>query len=488
MQTTPPSSPPFLSPPKGNAVRRPSGQGGWLMVGAVAVLCCVVVMVTALSVGRNESAMARLLAEKGSALIRAVEGGLRSGMRTQVGVQLQAILQEMASSDVLFLAVAMPDGTILAHSRRGRVGEVLEVDGHEADEYLLRALSESSDRHDVRWLITPMEGHRAFVVYRDFMPPRNPVPPASRRGLPPPPQPLIFLGLDLSPFELTKAQDRSHIFMLAGGLLLFGIASLAALYYAQRARESRRRQKLAEGQVRVLEEEVRRKEKMAAIGNLAAGVAHEIRNPLSSIKGYATYFGQRFAPDSEDREAAQVMVREVDRLNRVITDLIGLSRPTDVRLAPTDPLPVAEHVLRLLRQDAESHKVRLRLEKPDSPLPKVPLDADRFGQALLNVCLNAIEAMPEGGDLILSLRMQAKRHVCFEVRDTGTGILPKDMSHVFDPYFTTKGHGTGLGLATVHKIVEAHHGEVRVSSRHHSAGQPSGTVFQLILPLSGGIA
>lgn len=484
MQTTTPSP---LTSSRGIAhARRSAGQGGWLMVGAVAVLCCVVVLVTALSVGRNESAMARLLAEKGSALIRAVEGGLRTGMRTQVGVQLQAILQEMASSDVLFLAVAMPDGTILAHSKRGRVGEVLEVDGHEADEGLLRALSESSDRHDVRWLISPMEGHRAFVVYRDFMPPRNPPPPALLRGMPPPPQPLIFLGLDLSPFERTKAQDRSHIFMLAGGGLLFGIASLAALYYAQRARESRRRQKLAEGQVRVLEEEVRRKEKMAAIGNLAAGVAHEIRNPLSSIKGYATYFGQRFAPDSEDREAAQVMVREVDRLNRVITDLIGLSRPTDVRLVATDPLPVVEHVLRLLRQDAESHNVRLRQEKTESPLPKVAMDADRFGQALLNVCLNAIEAMPEGGELVLAVRVQGKNQLCFEVRDTGTGILPKDLNHVFDPYFTTKGHGTGLGLATVHKIMEAHQGEVRVSSCHHSAGQLSGTVFQLILPLAGG--
>lgn len=453
------------------------------MIAAVGVLCCVVVLVTILSVGRNETAMARLLAEKGSALIRAVEGGLRTGMRTQVGVQLQAILQEMTSSDILFLAVTMPDGTILAHSKRERVGEVLEVNGHEADENLLRALSESSDRHDVRWLVTTMEGHRAFVVYRDFMPP-----PPRRGGHKGPPQPLIFLGLDLSPFELTKAQDRNHIFTLAGVVLLFGIASLVALYYAQRARESRRRQKLAEGQVRVLEEEVRRKEKMAAIGNLAAGVAHEIRNPLSSIKGYATYFGQRFAPDSEDREAALVMVREVDRLNRVITDLIGLSRPTDVRLAPTEPLSVVEHVLRLLRQDAESHQIFLHLDKPPIPLPLAAMDADRFGQALLNVCLNAIEAMPQGGALTLSVHLEGKNYVCFQVRDTGTGILPKDMTHIFDPYFTTKGHGTGLGLATVHKILEAHQGEVRVSSRHHSEGPPSGTVFQLILPLAGGTA
>lgn len=463
--------------------RRQPEQSGWLMVAAATVLCCVVAVITALSVGRNESAMAQLLAEKGAALIRAVEGGLRTGMRTQVGVQLQAMLQEMAGSDVLFLAVTMPDGTILAHSKPGRVGEVLEVNGSEADERLLRALLETSDQQDVRWFITTMEGKRSFVVYRDFMPPP---PRPGMHGTQP--RPLIFLGLDVSPFEITRAQDRNHLIMLAGGLLLFGIASLVAIYYAQRARESRRRQKLAEGQVRVLEEEMRRKEKMAAIGNLAAGVAHEIRNPLSSIKGYATYFGQRFAPGSDDREAAQVMVREVDRLNRVITDLIGLSRPTDVRLAPTEALPVLEHVLRLLRQDAESHGVTVHLESSDTALPAVALDADRFGQALLNVCLNAIEAMPEGGELALSLRAHGAKHVCIEVRDTGTGILPKDLTHIFDPYFTTKGHGTGLGLATVHKIVEAHEGEVRVTSRHHSEGQPSGTVFQFILPIAGGAA
>ena len=491
MSTSPASAP---SPPAGSSsAATPSGtrqeHGGWLMVAAAIVLCSVVVLITTLSIGRNESAMARLLAEKGSALIRAVEGGLRTGMRTQVGVQLQAILQEMVSPDVLFLAVTMPDGTILAHSRRGRVGDVLEINGREADEATLRALSESSDNHDVQWFITTMEGQRAFVVYRDFMPGKR---PRGRDGSAPFPQPLIFLGLDVSPFELTRAQDRNHIFTLAGGLLLFGIASLVALYYAARARESRRRQQVAEGQVRVLEEEVRRKEKMAAIGNLAAGVAHEIRNPLSSIKGYATYFGQRFAPDSEDREAAQVMVREVDRLNRVITDLIGLSRPTDVHLAPADLVPVAEHVLRLLRQDAEAHQITLRMEKPDpnqSPaLPLALLDQDRFGQALLNVCLNAIEAMPKGGELTLALRPEGKQRLCVEVRDSGSGILPKDLVHIFDPYFTTKGHGTGLGLATVHKIVEAHQGEVRVTSRHHSEGTPSGTVFRILLPMAGGTA
>lgn len=477
MNTLKSAAPPTLHAPRDGAA---PASVGWLLFGSGVVLFCIVLVVTALSIGRNEAAMAELLAEKGSAVIRAVEGGLRTGMRSQVGVRLQSMLEEMVGQGVLFVAVAMPDGTIIAHSRPDRVGEMLEEGGKEIDEQTMHELAKGLTNGNVRWRIAPMEGKRAFVVYGEFM-------ASKRRQSQSSVQPLIFLGLDVTPFEVTRGQERWHLLTLGVGFSLLGIACLLALYYAQRARESRRRQKVAEGQVRVLEEEVRRKEKLAAIGNLAAGVAHEIRNPLSSIKGYATYFGQRFPEGSDDREAAQVMVREVDRLNRVITDLIGLSRPTDVHTAAVEPLPVVEHSLRLLRQDAESRNVRLHLEAaPD--LPKVPLDSDRFGQALLNICLNAIEAMPEGGDLTLRLVPEKPDRLRIEVQDTGAGILPGDMAHIFDPYFTTKGHGTGLGLATVHKIVEAHGGEVRVTSRHRSQGMPSGTVFRIILPVAGGSA
>lgn len=451
--------------------------GRLLVVGAAVVLSCAVLVITTLSIGRNESGMAGLLAEKGAALIRSIESGLRTGMRSQVGIRLQAMLEEMVDSGILFVAVTMSDGTIIAHSSPDRVGEVLSLDGREADEGIMRMLAADAGDGALHWLMTTMESKRAFVVYRDFLPAMRDAP----AGVP---HPIIFLGLDLTPFEATRRQDRIHMLATAGGLVLVGIACLLALYYAQRAHESRRRQKLAEGQVLLLEEEVRRKEKLAAIGSLAAGVAHEIRNPLSSIKGYATYFGQRFPEDSEDREAAQVMVREVDRLNRVITDLIGLSRPTDVHVEAVDVAAVAERALRLLRQDAESRNVRLRLETAPG-LPPALLDGDRFSQALLNVCLNAIEAMPEGGELTLSLSSAPDgERVRIEVRDTGTGILSEDLARIFDPYFTTKGQGTGLGLATVHKIVEAHGGEVSVISRHHSMGRPSGTVFRILLPLA----
>ena len=329
-----------------------------------------------------------------------------------------------------------------------------------------------------RSAILNMEGQRVFVVYRYFMqpPPGQELPP----GLP---QPVIFLGLDLSPFEITRGQDRDHVFMLAGVAMLVGLACLLALYYAQRARESRRRQRRAEGEIRRLEEEIRRKEKLAAVGTLAAGVAHEIRNPLSSIKGYATYFGMRFPEGSEDRKAAGVMVREVERLNRVISELIGLSRPSDVRPVAAPLEDSVAHVLRLIAQDAEKRGVRLVNSLP-AALPPARMDPDRLGQALLNICLNALDAMPDGGTLTLGCTVE-KQHLVLSVTDTGQGIAPENLNHIFDPYFTTKGHGTGLGLATVHKIVEALEGEVYVQSRQATADTPGRTTFFIRLPQAG---
>ncbi len=471
-----PGMPPQSAPPQ----LLPAAPVGWLLGGAALVLAVVVSMVTLFSIDRSESAMARLLAEKGTSLIRAFESGLRTGMRSQVGVRLQSLLEEMSSStDILFIAVTMPDGTIISHSSPDRLGEILQMDGREMDEAQMQALRPG---HKAEWVVANMEGRRSFVVYRTFMPVK-----LENSRLPPPgvPQPLIFLGLDVSPFEMTRTQDRYHVLTLAGVILMVGMACLLALYYAQRARESRRRQHAAEGQVRLLEEEVRRKEKLAAVGTLAAGVAHEIRNPLSSIKGYATYFGQRFPDGSEDRQAAEVMVHEVDRLNRVITDLIGLSRPTDVHPEPVAARTVAEHALRLLRQDAERQGIALKLDAP-AKLPDMLVDADRFGQALLNVCLNAIDAMPDGGALTIAVSRYSRKRLCLEVRDTGTGIAPEALAHIFEPYFTTKGHGTGLGLPTVHKIIEAHGGEVSVSSRLRTPERAGGTVFRFLLPIAAG--
>ncbi len=233
------------------------------------------------------------------------------------------------------------------------------------------------------------------------------------------------------------------------------------------------------GEVRRLQEEVRRSEKLAALGGLAAGVAHEIRNPLSSIKGFATFFMGRFDENTEERKAAEIMIREVERLNRVISELLEFARPSELKVRETDIGEVLKHSLRLVEEDARSKGVVTEFVGTNH-VPKALIDPDRFFQVLLNLYLNAIEAMEEGGRLRVGVSGTDDGKIEIEVTDTGKGIDRVDISRIFDPYFTTKSKGTGLGLAIVHKIVEAHGGEIRVTST-----RGVGTTFFITIPAVG---
>lgn len=224
-----------------------------------------------------------------------------------------------------------------------------------------------------------------------------------------------------------------------------------------------------------LEEQVRRQEKLAAVGQLAAGVAHEIRNPLSSIKGFAVHLGSRFPKDSADAQAARTLVAETDRLNRVVTELIEYARPTEAARQPTDPAAVIEHTLRLVRQQAADAGVTARFE-PCGELQEVDIDPDRVNQALLNLCLNAIQAMEHGGELVVRAGLE-NGSLRIDVEDTGPGIDPDLFEQIFDPYYTTKASGQGLGLAVVRKVAQAHGGYVEIDS-----APGAGSRFTLVLP------
>jgi two-component system, NtrC family, sensor histidine kinase HydH len=228
-------------------------------------------------------------------------------------------------------------------------------------------------------------------------------------------------------------------------------------------------------EVRRLQEAVRRQEKMAAIGGLAAGVAHEIRNPLSSIKGLASYFRSKFDDRSEDKEAADVMIQEVDRLNRVISELLDFVHPTDLQVKPIDLNELVAHSVRLIQQEANAKDIRIHIDAAAQPL-MADVDADRLSQCLLNLFLNALQAMVPG-DRLTVVAGRAAQSIRIDVEDTGRGIPDEDLDKIFDPYFTTKAKGTGLGLAIVHKIIEAHKGHLKVQS---VPGQ--GTKVSIILP------
>ena len=217
--------------------------------------------------------------------------------------------------------------------------------------------------------------------------------------------------------------------------------------------------------------------KLAAIGGLAAGVAHEIRNPLSSIKGIASYYKSKFEDGSEDKEMAGVMIEEVDRLSRVISELLEFARPTKLNRKLSDMNELLKHSTRLVEQEAAAKKVDIQLNLTSESI-EADVDPDRLTQCFLNLFLNALQAMESGGRLTVSSSTGANGNVAIDIKDNGSGISAEDLSKIFDPYFTTKPKGTGLGLAIVHKIIEAHQGQIKVRS---TIGQ--GTVFSIALPL-----
>lgn len=231
-------------------------------------------------------------------------------------------------------------------------------------------------------------------------------------------------------------------------------------------------------EIQELKREVERAQRLASLGRLAAGIAHEIRNPLSSIKGFATYFGERYRDIPEDRKTAEIMVEEVERLNRVIGQLLEFARPLAVKKKSASMETTIHHSLKMIERDAQAKHIRVETDLSHY-VPEVHMDPDRMNQVFLNLYLNAIEAMEDGGTLSVALNQREDlKSVRIIVSDTGSGIKKADLVHVFDPYFTTKQSGTGLGLAIVHRIIEAHKGEIRVESE---TGR--GTSVTIILPV-----
>lgn len=627
----------------------------WLVISGAVILGVIIVAMTLRNFDRDGTQMATILEEKGASLIKALEAGARTGIRNPQGAEMrmQVLVEEMADQpDILFIMVTDHTGRVLAHSEPEKQGEVV---------FSPDDMSQLEPAKGVSWRIMTKENNRAFVVYRQFMPLQgrdgwwgrvhgddqqggtmqqggagdsghSSMMNGRGRGMgrmrhdghsrelmsffstPDMPPPIIYVGMDVTPFEQARDRDARHAMVMAGMLLLLGLAGLISLIWAQSVRRSRQMLRdsqafsaeiiasLPEGlvlvdgdgrvalvngkaeeqlgvtydtvrgkrpedvlpramtealsvlsregrmheaeteclinggavipmsisgarvfgqegneggadaehladililrdlrEVRRLQQEVRRKEKLAAVGSLAAGVAHEIRNPLSSIKGYATYFGTRFPEGSEDRAAASIMVQEVDRLNRVITDLIGISRPSDIKRIEADICELARHCVRLLGPDAAAQGIAVSCDCAEG-VPHLFVDPDRLSQALLNICLNGMEAMADGGELNMAIDVEDDEYLRIRISDTGHGITPDALARIFDPYFTTKSQGTGLGLAIVHKIIEAHGGVISVVSRTADtcaaasgsapdeangapAGAQGGTTFTILLPL-----
>ena len=232
-------------------------------------------------------------------------------------------------------------------------------------------------------------------------------------------------------------------------------------------------------EVQNLQKEVERTQRLASLGRLAAGIAHEIRNPLSSIKGFATYFRERYKDIPEDQKTAEIMLQEVERLNRVIGQLLEFARPVKINKKSTSIHTLVQHSLKMIQRQAQEQNINISTNLSPE-IKDVSIDPDRINQVLLNLYLNSIEAMEHGGTLSVELSWDHdSQRAKIAVSDTGVGINKEDLVHVFDPYFTTKQSGTGLGLAIVHRVIESHNGEVRVESE-----PGKGTTVTIFFPVA----
>ena len=224
-----------------------------------------------------------------------------------------------------------------------------------------------------------------------------------------------------------------------------------------------------------------RAEHLATLGELAAGLAHEIRNPLAGIAGVIDIIGRDLPEHSPARDVVKDVKQEVMRVNRIVTDLLETARPKPPEYRAADLNSTAEHAVIFARQQALSKPVKVELHRSDGQL-LVEHDTAQIHQVLLNLMLNAIQSMDEAGPGQVDVDVSARDGLAVvSVSDTGKGIKPEHLHNIFRPFYTTKGHGTGLGLSLARRIVEDHGGRITVQSE---VGK--GSTFEVTLPMRRG--
>jgi len=241
--------------------------------------------------------------------------------------------------------------------------------------------------------------------------------------------------------------------------------------------------------VRELEETVRQGDRLSMLGTLAAGLAHEIKNPLGGIRGAAQLLSMELSKDNPLQEYTEIMIKETERVNRIIEELMNLARPPAIVVTDVNLGKILNDIV-LLQKEVKGNRgltFNLRL---DPSIPPIQGNEDRLIQLFLNLIMNATEAVDRNGQVDIVTRISSEYHltkkgkrpsplVVVEIRDDGNGIPPEELDRIFTPFYTTKTKGTGLGLATCQKIVRDHEGFLKLES---TPGK--GTVFSVSLPLT----
>jgi signal transduction histidine kinase len=365
-----------------------------------------------------------------------------------IGVQTQ-IENLGRHSDSEFIAFLDSNLNVVAHTDRGRIGQ------QEKESLVLRA---KVDGQLLSQIVESSGGKRYFEVVKPV------ALDEFNMGF-------LKIGLSLGSMEIPWRNSLRAIVILSAALVAAGILGMAAIFHNQH---------LHLQEVKALEIEVLHRERLSAVGTMAATVAHEVRNPLNAISMGLQRLKIEFQPtdDQEDYSClTALMLGEVHRLNTIVEQFLSLARPLEIKLEAFLLQDLLHDLATLVEGDAKQSKVQIRvISAPNLP----PLKADReyLRQTLLNLILNGFQAMPEGGTLTLEANT-LKGNFLISVTDSGTGIALENQQRIFDPYFTTNAKGSGLGLAITRRIIEAHGGTLTAANA--SAG---GCRVEIALPIN----
>ena len=367
----------------------------------------------------------------------------------EMGVQSQ--IEDLGRhSDSEFIALLDSNLNVVAHTDRDRIGQ------QEKEPLVLRA---KVDGKLFSQIVDSGAGKRYFEVVKPV------ALDESNLGF-------LKIGLSLGSMEVAWHNSLRAIITLGLAIVAAGILGMAAILHNQHSHMQ---------EVKALEIEVLHRERLSALGNLAATVAHEIRNPLNAISMGLQRLKVEFQPTDDQEQYSRVtelMLGEVHRLNSIVEQFLSLARPLEIKPEALRVQDVLNELATLVEGEAQQSKVQIRVVAPPT-LPLLMADREYLRQTLLNLILNGLQAMPEGGTLTLKANT-SNGDFLISITDTGVGIAPENRRRIFEPYFTTKAKGSGLGLAIARRIIEAHGGKITVSGE-----ADHGCCFQIALPLNG---
>jgi len=280
------------------------------------------------------------------------------------------------------------------------------------------------------------------------------------------------LGLDRAGGDTILLENRNRMITSMIFIMVIGILSVWALYRNQKRNAER---------VEEMEKQLQQAERLSALGQLAAGVAHEIRNPLNAISMASQRVRREYMPADEKKKKGfyhitGIIRDEIRRLNGIIEEFATFFRSRRLELSDHSVGYVLQKIISLMEEEATSRGIRMEARYNDSNI-MVPMDMDKMKQALYNILKNAMESIPGKGTISVIVEPNGKDKMSIRISDTGSGLTSTEIDRIFNPEYTTKEKGLGLGLPLAHEIIKGHNGEIQVESTIDS-----GTTFEILLP------